>query len=86
MKIMKRYVEVEPICPFVGKPCIKDGWEWNSKVYHPCVFWDENTYNGVYPEQPCKIKRAIARLLIRETPDEYDPNAVVNVPWNEEKE
>ena len=57
---MKRYVEVEPICPFIGKPCIRDGWQWDQKIIRPCAFWDEASMNN---EEPCLIFRAIKKTL-----------------------
>jgi len=79
---MKCYVEIEPICPFVGKPCIKDGWQsWNQKVLRPCAFWDDFPH-GQSDLEPCKIKRAINKLLSDEVPDE---NCPVEVPWDTTK-
>ena len=85
---MKRYVEIEPVCPFLGgKPCIKDGWQFNGSVYHPCAFFDgDSVYHGVSPEEPCRIKRAIRRILSDEVSDETDPDYKVDVPWTSEKE
>ena len=80
---MKRLVEIEPICPFIGKECIKDGWKyWDQKIVRPCAFWDgDNTYDGVPPEEPCRIKRAMNRILSDETPDKPDENRKVLVPF-----
>lgn len=80
---MKRYVAVESICPFIGKPCIKDGWQWNSSVIHPCAFWDgdRSINGGVSPEPPCRLQRAISRILSDEKPDQTD-GASPDVPWD----
>ena len=88
---MDRTIKILPVCPFLGgKPCIADGITrevlWNGCTAHPCAFWDEHTYNGEYPEEPCRIKRAVNRILMKEKPDEIDPNMVADVPWNTEKE
>jgi len=73
---MKRYVEVESICPFIGKPCIKDGWQWNSSVIHPCAFFDEYACSDT---EPCLIKRAVNTILKRS--DKPETNKPVDVPF-----
>ena len=84
---MKRYVEVEPICPFVGKPCIKDGWQhWDQKTLRPCAFWDTDIHNGIDPDEPCRIKRAINRILSYEISDSPDDNVIAEVPWDTTEE
>ena len=76
---MKRYVEIEPVCPFIGcKPCIKDGWQWNAKTYRPCAFWDGDA--SYMPEEPCRIKRAVNKILEDEMQDEPGCGTV-DVPW-----
>ena len=80
---MKRLVEVEPVCPFVGfKPCIKDGWKWNTNTYHPCAYFDEDAMDD---DEPCLIQRAVKKVLgiERKNPDDPVP---VDVPWTTEKE
>ena len=81
---MKRFFKVEPICPFVGKPCIREGMQWNSDVIRPCVFWDgDKTINhGIIPEPPCRIERALKKILANEKLDEVDWNNTVCVPWD----
>ena len=79
---MRKFVEVEPICPFLDKPCIKNGLEWDRKIVHPCAFWDEYPYNGIDPEEPCRIKRAVNRILsdeVKANPDDIE----IQVPWDE---
>ncbi len=84
---MKRLVEVEPICPFLGKTCIKDGWQYfNQKIIHPCAFWDDFPHNGIDPEEPCRLKRAVNKILSDEESDEIDFNRTIEVPFNSEKE
>jgi len=77
---MKRYVEIEPICPLLGgKPCIKDGWQLNSNVYHPCMLWDgDRVFNGVPPTEPCRFLRALNRILS----DEVTEAEEMCVPWD----
>lgn len=79
------YIKVVPVCPLIGKPCIGDGITsdtlMNHSTVYPCMLWDGNTmYNGVYPEQPCRMQRAIDRILCREIPDKPSNEPVV-VPW-----
>lgn len=82
---MKRYVEIEPVCPFVGKQCIKDGWQWNSIILHPCAFYDESVFEkDCNPQEPCRIKRAINRILSDEVQEELG-NYVPEVPWDVEE-
>lgn len=84
---MKRYIKVEigdGICPFVGGKCIRDGWNnWDQRIAHPCMFWDgDKTYNGGFePDNPCRIQRAVNRILSREKLDEYDGTTIAEVPW-----
>ncbi len=81
---MKKYVEIEPICPFIGKACIRDGWQWNASTYHPCAFYDESVFSkDCYPQVPCRIQRAIDRILFDEQQDTSDNDAVL-VPWDVE--
>ena len=87
---MNKTITIKPVCPFLGgKECISDGITrevlWNCAVAHPCMFWDENTYNGVEPEEPCRIKRAINRILSKEKPD-TNTNEPIRVPWDTTKE
>lgn len=87
---MKKSIEIRPVCPFLGgKECISDGVTrevlWNNGTAHPCAFWDENTYNGVYPEEPCRIKRAVNRILKSEKRDVVDENTPIEVPWGYDK-
>lgn len=83
---MKQYVEVEPICPLIGSECVSDGWKhWNQKVVRPCMLWDVTTYNGMIPDEPCRLKRAINRILSDEKPDQIN-NSPVEVPWDTKEE
>lgn len=81
---MKRYVEIRPICPFVGKTCIADGWTGNDHfILHPCAFWDGDSCNSASQEEPCRIKRAVNRIL---SDEEIETNELC-VPWEtDEKE
>lgn len=87
---MRKSIEIKPVCPLLGgKECISDGLTrevlWNCGVAHPCMFFDgDSVYNGVNPTEPCRLKRAVNRILIREKPDEYD-GEIPNVPWSTEK-
>lgn len=86
---MKKTIEIKPVCPFLGgKECITDGMTrevlWNCGTAHPCMFWDaENVYNGDNPSEPCRVKRAINRILADEVSDQID--STVLVPWNTEE-
>ena len=67
-------ITIVPVCPIIGKPCIKDGITsdvlMNRSIIHPCELWDQNTYNGgISPDEPCRFKRAINRILSDEIPD-----------------
>ena len=77
---MKRYVEVEPVCPFLGgKPCIKDGWQWNANVFHPCAFFDETA--SMNDNEPCLIKQTVNKII----GDDRDDNSVpLDLPWIED--
>ena len=81
---MKRFFEIDPICPFVGKPCVKEGMQWDSNIIRPCIFWDgDKTINhGISPEPPCRIERALKKILSNEKPDEAGGNSVPDVPWD----
>ena len=86
---MKMTVAIEPICPFVRKECIGDGWQrWDQKIIRPCAFWDgDRTFNGVSPDEPCRLKRALNRILSDEVDDkDRTEPIVVRVPWPTEKE
>lgn len=79
---MKKYVEIEPICPLIGKQCIKDGWQhWNQETLRPCMFWDaEKSYNGIKPQEACRLKKAINKILADE--DQYENDSKpVDVPY-----
>jgi len=78
---MKKLVEIEPVCPFIGKKCIADGWQWNSLIQHPCAFYDENTMCREYPEEPCLIKRAINKILENEETSQAE-DISASVPWD----
>ena len=72
-------IESRPICPFIGKECIACGvsQDWlRTKVLHPCAFFDEYASSDV---EPCKIKRAINRIL--KEPDYPDRENKVDVPY-----
>ena len=86
---MKKYVEIEPVCPFLGgKKCIEDGWQWNASTYHPCAFYDADAvYHGVSPDEPCRIKRAVNRILSDEVSSDDEEQTIAKVPWDtDEKE
>ena len=79
---MKKYIEVVAVCPFVGKPCIKDGWQWDKNTANPCMFWDELSDSNA---EPCLLARAVNRILKR--PDFPERIETPDVPWDtEEKE
>ena len=84
---MKCVVEIEPVCPFIGlKQCRKDGWEFGSKVLHPCAFYDSDViYSSEYPQEPCMIKRAVNKILSDEITDN-PTDAELYVPWETEEE
>lgn len=83
---MSNDIEVVAVCPLIGKECIKDCWRWDRKTVTTCIFWDENTYDGVVLEEPCRIKRAVNKILADEVPDQPSDKPV-EVPWDtEEKE
>ena len=51
-----------PICPFLGKPCIGDGFTRQSlkeAEFYPCAFYDDESSDSV---EPCRIRRAINRI------------------------
>lgn len=78
---MRRFIEIEPVCPFFGKPCIKDGWQLDRKIVRPCMFFDENS--AMNDEEPCLIMRTVDKVLNRKNTDD---NAPVEVPWDIKKE
>ena len=79
---MKRYVEIEPVCPFINRPCIKDGWQWDKKIIRPCMFYDEDA--SMNDNEPCMILRAVTTLIGKK---EMIGEVSVEVPWDtEEKE
>ena len=84
---MKKLVEIKPVCPFVNGKCIGDGWECSTYVQRPCEFWDGGeVYNGISPDEPCKIKRAINRILANEF-ENCTENMPIDFPWEtDEKE
>ncbi len=89
---MKRTIEIEPICPFIGKECISSGFpreiapKAETIIMHPCAFWDgDELYNGVTPDEPCRIKRAISRILADEISEEADNDNMNDVPWTVEE-
>lgn len=81
---MIRCVKIEPVCPFIGgKKCIEDGWQFNANTFHPCAFWDGDA--SYMPDEPCRIKRAVNKMLAYELQD--DPGCTeVDVPWKANKE
>ena len=87
---MRKSIEIKPVCPLLGgKECISDGLTrevlWNCGVAHPCMFFDgDYIYEGEIPNEPCRLKRAVNRILFRENPDHYD-GKVPEVPWDIEK-
>ena len=75
---MKRYVEIEPICPFMNRPCIRDGWQWDQKIIRPCAFWDDAaSMNDI---EPCLIMRTVEKILDIKK-DDIDSSSPVMVPW-----
>lgn len=83
---MEKYIKVVAACPFIGgKPCIKDGWKCNTNTMYPCMFYDTDiSYNGRLPDEPCRIKRAINRILSDEIPDKPG-NEPIEMPWTTER-
>lgn len=77
---MKRYVEIEPVCPFLNRPCIKDGWQWDKKIIRPCMFYDEDA--SMNDNEPCMILRAVTTLIGKKETIDAVP---VEVPWDTEK-
>ena len=79
-----KYIKVVSICPLIGKPCINDGLNsdvfMNRSVANSCDLWDCSTYNGVVPDEPCRFKRAINKILSDEIPDNI-PDSVPDVPF-----
>ena len=90
---MRKSIEIKPVCPLLGgsKECISDGLTrevlWNCGVAHPCMFFDgDSVYNGVNPTEPCRLKRAVNKILSDEKPEEIDFNRTIEVPFIAEKE
>ena len=82
---MKKLVEILHICPFTHGKCIADGWELNKLVQRPCMFYDEDTMYREYPAEPCRIKRAVNKILADEETAEKED--LSSVPWDtDEKE
>ena len=82
---MKRLVEVEEICPFIGKPCIRDGWQWDRKIAHPCAFWDGDRLPYTDPAiEPCRIKRGLNKILAEEN-SELSTDTDLEVPWGSDE-
>ena len=81
----------KPVCPFLGgKQCLSDGLRellWNGTA-HPCMFWDADKIleNGMSPEPPCRIERALRKILSDEKPEQYDNSIIPEVPWDSKKE
>ena len=74
---MKRYIEIEALCPFVQRPCIKDGWQWNQKITRPCMFYDETS--SLDDKEPCMILRAVETIIGKK---ETTNDGTVDVPWD----
>lgn len=87
---MRKIIEVVAVCPLLGgKPCISDGITYDILMHNGtarrCMLWDgDSVYDGVSPEEPCRLKRAINKALSDEMTD--DEPTVVEVPWDTTKE
>ena len=75
---VKRYVEVEPICPFMNRPCIQDGWQWDQNIIRPCAFWDDKA--SMDDVEPCLIMRTVEKVLDIKK-NNSDLSSPVEVPW-----
>ena len=74
---MEYTIQVDPICPFVNRKCITDGFVKHTPegaVYRPCMYFDEYSSG----EEPCLIKRAINKVL--DIPD-HPIDTTVEVPY-----
>ena len=87
---MKKIIEVVAVCPLLGgKPCINDGITREVLITHKtanaCMFWDgDQSYNGISPGEPCRLKRAINRILSHEI-DTINDGISPEMPWETKK-
>lgn len=72
---------IKPICPFIGKECISDGFSRDTiktGILRPCAFYDD--YCGDEME-PCRIKRAV-NIINKESSVKKAGDTTPEVPFN----